>query len=126
MNSFLEVNSGLKSRVYNYINFDDYTAEQIYQIFINRLKKYNRKFKISKSAKEELLTHIEKAVRGKDFGNGRFADSLFNKIRETHKMNVVASKKMDDFIITSNDISTDMLKELNLDKPEKRIGYSKN
>lgn len=80
MEEFLESNSGLKSRFNNHVNFPDYSAGELYQIFELNLK--NNDCTITPEAQRQVKAYIDNAVKNKDqyFGNARFVRNLFEKI----------------------------------------------
>lgn len=82
MRKFIDANPGLQSRFNRYIEFDDYTADELYQIFMTNALKYE--YKLSPEADVVLRKAMEDAVAGKDknFGNGRFVRNLFEKVIE--------------------------------------------
>ena len=82
MKRFIDSNPGLQSRFNRYIEFPDYSAEELYQIFESCTKKYE--YKLTEGASSALKVILEKAVEGKDksFGNGRFVRNLFEKVIE--------------------------------------------
>lgn len=82
MKRFIDSNPGLQSRFNRYIEFPDYSAEELYQIFESSTKKYE--YKLTDDATAILKGVLEKAVIGKDknFGNGRFVRNLFEKVVE--------------------------------------------
>lgn len=79
MKDFIDSNPGLQSRFNRYIHFDDYSTEELIQIFELSLNKHD--YKITDSAKQKLKTIIEKSVTNKDknFGNARYIRNLFEK-----------------------------------------------
>lgn len=82
MKRFIESNPGLQSRFNRYIEFPDYSAEELFQIFESNTKKYE--YKLTEGATTILKDILEKAVANKDkfFGNGRFVRNLFEKVIE--------------------------------------------
>ena len=82
MKQFIDSNPGLQSRFNRYIEFPDYTAEELYQIFALNLKKYD--YHITDEAKAALQHFFEDSVAHKDanFGNGRFVRNIFEKVLE--------------------------------------------
>ena len=82
MRKFIDANPGLQSRFNRYIEFDDYTADELYQIFMVNAGKYE--YKLSSEADAVLRKAMEDAVAGKDknFGNGRFVRNVFEKVIE--------------------------------------------
>ena len=82
MKRFIDSNPGLQSRFNRYIEFPDYTAEELLQIFEANMSKYDYHF--GEGAKEVLQQFLENAVANKDanFGNGRFVRNVFEKALE--------------------------------------------
>lgn len=82
MRKFIDSNPGLQSRFNRYIEFPDYSAEELYQIFLFNAGKYE--YKLSEEAHKVLREAMETAVTGKDknFGNGRFVRNVFEKVIE--------------------------------------------
>lgn len=82
MLTFINSNPGLRSRFNRYIEFPDYTPEELYQIFQVQLKKYE--YKISPMAETLVRSLLEKQVsmHRQDFGNARFVRNIFEKIIE--------------------------------------------
>ena len=79
---FIDSNPGLQSRFNRYVEFPDYSAEELFQIFLSRARKYD--YKLSEPAVSTLKQVLADAVSHKDrnFGNGRFARNLFEKVIE--------------------------------------------
>ena len=77
MHQFIESNPGLKSRFNKTIHFEDYTPEELTQIFLNLAKK--NKFVISSPVQQSLKRHLEEvyATRDHNFGNARDVRTLF-------------------------------------------------
>ena len=84
MQTFLDSNPGLKSRFSNIIQFDDYTGEELYQIFQYIIKK--ERFGVSDSANDfvKKLTYGMYNHRSRDFGNGREIRSLVEDLISAH------------------------------------------
>ena len=82
MKGFINSNPGLQSRFNRYIEFPDYSAEELLQIFEYNMVKYDYLF--AEGAKEYLLRYLEREVALKDdnFGNGRFIRNVFEKTVE--------------------------------------------
>jgi hypothetical protein len=79
MQNFLESNPGLKSRFTHFFTFDDYSPEeltQIYRIFANK-----EKYFLSKETEKFLLESLEKNNNNlnESFGNARYVRNLFNQ-----------------------------------------------
>jgi len=106
---FIDSNPGLQSRFNRYIEFDDYTAEELLDIFKSSLKK--GKYKIKKDAFEWMNGYISKKVARKDekFGNARFIRNTFERVIQ-NQANRIARQAFinndDLLIITLNDVNT--------------------
>ena len=82
MKDFIDSNPGLQSRFNRYIEFPDYSADELLQIFEVSMKKYEYHF--GEGAKEHLQRYFENKVAHKDanFGNGRLVRNVFEKSLE--------------------------------------------
>ena len=79
MKRFIDANPGLQSRFNRYINFPDYSAAELVDIFKMYMKK--NQYTLAPDAEEYLKERFEYAVAHKDrnFGNARFARNVFEK-----------------------------------------------
>lgn len=79
MKDFIDSNPGLQSRFNRYIEFPDYNADELYQIFCKQIKKFQ--YTMSDEAAEALKGYLAYEVAHKDqnFGNGRFVRNLFER-----------------------------------------------
>lgn len=77
MKKFIETNPGLQSRFTRYIDFPDYTPDELYKIFEARMQPYS--ISLSPEAQTALRSALETAVKKKtrNFGNGRYVRNLF-------------------------------------------------
>ena len=105
MKPFIDSNPGLQSRFNRYIEFPDYTPDELYQIFALSLKKYD--YHVTDDAKVALQHFFEEAVAHKDanFGNGRFVRNIFEKVLE-HQANRLASE---------SNLTTERLSEITIE-----------
>lgn len=102
MNNVLNLNTGLKSRVATFINFEDYKIEELIQILILKLKKQN--FGIENDALDKIKTMFNKIINEKNFGNGRYIDKLITKILMKHAENIDLNISNDLLTISKEDI----------------------
>ncbi len=93
MKNFIKANVGLSSRIGYNILFEDYTTEELIQIF-DRLLEEN-KFKITQKAKEKIINIVESSKKIEGFGNARYIHNLYQNILIAHAKNVenVTNKK---------------------------------
>lgn len=98
--AFINSNPGLQSRFNRYIQFDDYTAEDLLDIFKLSMRKSN--YRIKREAFERLKAYFENAVAHKDknFGNGRFVRNTFERVVQNQ-----ADRLAHQMTITSDDLS---------------------
>ena len=80
MDDFINSNSGLQSRFNRYIEFPDYSCEELIQIFDFIIKK--NEFVLTDEASDLVKEVIAKAVANKNnnFGNARYIRNLFEKV----------------------------------------------
>lgn len=80
MQNFIDSNPGLRSRFKNYIQFTDYTGEELYKIFLGMCK--SSQYAVTQSAQESLLAYFNDlyAKRDNNFGNGRDVRNVFENI----------------------------------------------
>lgn len=76
MQRLLKANQGLKSRFSFLYEFEDYTAEQLFQIAVSHLSRF--RYVLTEKARISFMKVIENAVvrKGKDFGNARWVKQL--------------------------------------------------
>lgn len=108
MQDFLNANSGIVSRIGYTVEFEDYTEDELIQIFKNMVKKAG--FKITDEAIQKAKDIIKKYKNTKNFGNARFARSLYEKSVIKHASNTKGKKRKNILkTITAEDISSENL-----------------
>ena len=113
MKAFLKQNEGLKSRIPYYIEFPNYNADELTDIF--RLMMSERHFTASEEAVSEAHAIFEKIMHIDDFGNGRAARNLLEKSIEKQSVRVFEEKQKE------GDIGKDRLFHLikdDIEEPE--------
>ena len=82
MNNFIDSNPGLQSRFNRYIDFQDYSSEELYEIFCSLTKKFD--YELNSDAMNKLSSLLANVVqnKNKNFGNGRYVRNLFEKTME--------------------------------------------
>ena len=104
MKCFIDSNPGLQSRFNRYIEFPDYSAEELAKIFLMYAEK--NQYTCNKDVQTSIVNVMEVAVQNKDrnFGNARYVRNLFEKAiqRQAVRLSTVVP------------ITTEMLTELTL------------
>ena len=80
MKKFFESNPSLKSRFHYFIEFEDYTVNQMFEIFLSYCK--NEDYILQESAAERLKKYLDKQSEDSENknANGRFVRNVFDKI----------------------------------------------
>jgi hypothetical protein len=110
MKNFLRSNPGLTSRFTRFIQFDDYSAAELCQIF-ERMA-VDQKFKLTSQCQARLsvLIHHLWSSRSSDFGNARSIRNLFEAMVNQHAHRCTQSNDMSETALTTfteDDISYD-------------------
>lgn len=88
MDEFIRSNPGLESRFNRYLHFDDYSIDEMLQIFEMRVK--NGGYTLNENAKDEIKAFIEKENYDPiSFGNARGVRNLFEQVL-VHQANRLA------------------------------------
>ena len=109
MAQFIQSNPGLRSRIGYRVNFEDYTVDELVQIFRKRVEKGG--FDITGEAMAKVRAVIEYNTAVENFGNARFVVNLFQDIVLNHAVNMRGVE--DEGIlrtITEDDIMSENLK----------------
>lgn len=78
MKKFIAMNPGLRSRFNKYINFENYSASEMLDIF--KLSCEKTKFILSAEAEEVALAYFEQNQEDPTFGNARGVRNFFDKV----------------------------------------------
>ena len=108
MQDFLNLNSGIVSRIGYTVEFEDYTTDELVKIFMQMMNKAG--FTVSKEAVAKVEETINEYKNTKNFGNARFARNLYEKTIVKHAANTDKTRdKRKLKTIQAEDISTDNL-----------------
>ena len=105
MQRFIDANPGLQSRFNRYINFPDYSAKELFDIFKMYLKK--NEYTMTDEASEYLQEKLNYIVAHKDrnFGNARYMRNMFEK----------AAQKQANRLSEMTDLTKEQLTEITKD-----------
>ena len=123
MKQLLKTNRGFPSRIQFELQFPDYTSNELYQIFKKMVKAEG--YKLLSNIRPILIEHFEKARQQENFGNGRYARSLFEKVKFEQADRIVLDTTADINNIKLCDVKN-VLTRLEKQKPQEKIkiGFS--
>lgn len=128
MDDFLSSNPGLRSRFSKIINFPDYTAEELADIF-NMLCK-NAELEIEPSAQSVIKDYFSYQCehKGKDFANGRLARNYFELVVQKQGdriINTIKNPTKEDFVLLKKEDFQKASEELiQVEEPDKpKLGF---
>ena len=114
MKQFFESNPGLKSRFNTFIEFDDYSASELFGIFMKMCK--DNHYSISSTGSARLQQMFDEALRNKtnEFANGRFVRNTYEDLVMNHagRVNRILHPSRQDLMeIKAEDIHTEFENE---------------
>lgn len=104
MKAFIDSNPGLQSRFNRYIEFPDYSAQELASIFLQKANECQ--YTCDGDVQASIVDIMERAVAAKDknFGNGRFVRNLFETAIQRQAVR----------LSTQSPLTAEMLAELTL------------
>lgn len=96
MEILLSTNAGLKSRIRHYMCFDDYTEQELIEIYIKLA--HDSDFILHPDTEKAVIKLMKKALKylDKDFGNGRYVRNCFDKTIEKMAGRIAQQDSMDE------------------------------
>lgn len=111
MEAFMEINEGLKSRIPYWIDFPDYNADELTDIFSMMIKE--KGMKITDDAMKEAHYIFDKKRFQNNFGNGRYARNLMEHAIQKQSVRLLNEREVAEdiknrelFLLIKEDIST--------------------
>lgn len=120
MKSFLEENQGLKSRFPVTVRFEDYTIDQLIEIFVSLCSKYG--FAISRNGLEKFKAVIIDEKSAEDFGNARTVRNIFEQTYRLHAENYMKEPKEEKKLVFDEN---DIVRLTENNKKKNPIGFMK-
>lgn len=108
MQILLNANPGFESRIKEYLDFPDYSAEEMREIFVLMAKQNG--FTVAPDALESFDERVAKERRLRSFGNARTARNILDESIDHHSLNFVDGKldKKDRYCLRGMDISREL------------------
>jgi SpoVK/Ycf46/Vps4 family AAA+-type ATPase len=97
MLDFIKSNQGLKSRFTEFIDFPDYTPEEVFEVF--RLFASQNQVTVTPEVGEAVMRHLRANPTGGSNGNGRYARKLFLRMFER-----MSDRAMEDGVIEDHEM----------------------
>ena len=117
MHDFIDTNPGLKSRFTQTIHFEDYTPDELTQIFINLAS--SKKFTVDEETRGAIHRQFEQLYlrRDKNFGNAREARRIFDQAVERQSQRLITEMNNPNF--TNEDMYRITVADLAVGQSEK-------
>lgn len=108
MRLLLASNPGFDSRIKEYLEFPDYTDQEMCEIFVSMAK--DNGFDTAGDAYSAITQRIQKERRLRSFGNARTIRNILDEAIDRHSLNYVTGKlgEEDKFRLRGIDISTEL------------------
>jgi Cdc6-like AAA superfamily ATPase len=113
MESFLQMNPGLKSRFRTVIEFPDYTENELVTIFERMVEKSD--YTCDEATVAELRERIRREEKNESFGNARFVRNCFEAaiVKHAWRLRDVEAPTKDQLVtLTAEDIHDDTVSSI--------------
>jgi stage V sporulation protein K len=113
MADFIASNPGLQSRFTKQIEFDDYSSDEMLQIFERNAA--DNSFELDADARQTLLEHFQQVEGDSAFGNGRGVRNTFEAVIVAHANRIAALSTASDadlMVIVREDINAAFKKDI--------------
>ena len=126
MNTLMEGNAGLASRMPYVIEFPNFTREQLYDIFVSMVKgRFGYNDDMLDAAKEYFMSIPDHVLTSKEFSNARFVRNLFERTWAKASMRCQL-EKIGDIVLIKDDFERSISdKEFSFaaEKKSSKIGF---
>ena len=123
MEEFIRCNPGFKSRISKFVDFPNYTNEELLQIF-EKLSN-DAGYTLHADDKEKILKtiseYIDEIINDKQFGNGRVCRTILE-----NAINMQSKRLMDVSDISDSELMTLKLEDFSFLKEDENFGKEKN
>ena len=127
MHNFIDTNPGLQSRISKIIHFEDYSVDELYEIFRMMLSK--KDYSIESSCEKVLRSHFSKVGTTEHFGNGRYVRKLIEtsfyqqatRVMEKTGNRTLEEKEMN--VVIEADIKNAIQELSELESTQRLIGF---
>lgn len=97
MTALINSNTGLQSRVKYYFTFEDYSVDELWQIF--KLMASEKGFEVDDDLQNNFTSHMLQEMQKPNYGNARTVRNVLDKAIDNHSMNymdgvIEADKKL--------------------------------
>lgn len=79
MQEFMNINSGINSRIGYKFHFNDYSEKELLEIFNNKMSRAGYEYSDKEEVENRVLKLCKVFTKKKDFGNGRFIDKVIQQ-----------------------------------------------
>ncbi|HFI0217223.1 TPA: AAA family ATPase [Streptococcus suis] len=127
MHNFIGTNPGLQSRISKIIHFEDYSVDELNEIF--RIMLSNKGYSIESSCESALHLHFLSRIRNEHFGNGRYVRKLIEAIlyqQATRVMERIGKRDLDETemnAVIEVDIKNAIQELSELESTQRLIGF---
>ena len=98
INEFLDMNSGFRSRINRYFEFEDYGISELFLILEKELKE--RGYAIDEQLLPAILSDFYSASKEENFSNGRYVRNYIEKLEDKHIENIIQNYQKSEALIS--------------------------
>ncbi|MBO5312883.1 MAG: AAA family ATPase [Clostridia bacterium] len=126
MNTLMEGNAGLASRMPYVIEFPNFTREQLYEIYVSMIEgRFKYDSDLLPAVKEYFLNLSDSIINAKDFSNARFVRNLFERTWAKSAMRCQLANQKTIFVTKADFERASCEKEFSgmMEKKKSKIGF---